>query len=125
MYYNVGDLVIGKIIKVKPFAFFMSFENGCQALLHISEIAEGFVRDIDKFGNVGDELKVKVLNIDQTNGFMRVSLKQVPAEEAYSTHEDAKKRKSSEDANDFKELESKLPKWIDIALKKIEEDTND
>jgi len=121
MGYEIGELVIGEVIKVKPYALFLSFENGSQALLHISEISDGFIRDIEKFGTVGDKLKVKVLHIDETNGFMRVSLKQVPQEECYSTHENNKRRSLGDNDSEFKMLEEKLPGWIESTLKKAEE----
>ena len=86
MNYQVGQLVIGKVYNVKPYALFMNFEDGVTGLLHISEISDSFVRDIEKYGSIGDEIKVKILSIDKENGFLRVSYKQVPLEEAYSSH---------------------------------------
>ena len=122
---QVNDLLIGTVINVKPYALFMSFEDGSQGLLHISEISDSYIRDIEKFGSIGDQIKVKVLSIDSTNGFLRVSLKQVPAEEAFSTHSNAK-RKAPEVVNGgFKQLEENLPNWIDKTLEKIKGESND
>lgn len=116
---QINDLVIGTVVNVKPYALFMSFEDGSQGLLHISEISDSYIRDIEKFGSVGDQLKVKILSIDSSNGFLRVSLKQVPSEESFSTHNNSK-RKAPEVTNvDFKQLEDNLPKWIDETLAKI------
>lgn len=122
---QVNELIIGEVINVKPYALFMSFDDGSQGLLHISEISDSYIRDIEKYGSVGDQIKVKVLSIDATNGFLRVSLKQVPSDEAYSTHSNVK-RKAPEVVNGgFELLEENLPKWIDKTLQKIKGEKND
>lgn len=118
MNYEIGQLIVGKIESVKPYALFLVFEDGAKALLHISEISDSYIRDIEKYGTVGDELKVKVLNIDSHNGFMRVSLKQVPEEEKYSTHSNDKRRVPEVDQANFKDLEERLPEWINETLEK-------
>jgi predicted RNA-binding protein with RPS1 domain len=51
MKFEIDQLVIGKVTKVKPFALFMEFEGGVEGLLHISEISDSYIRDIEKFGS--------------------------------------------------------------------------
>ena len=121
MKYQIGDLVIGKIVSVKPYALFMSFDNGSNGLLHISELSDSYIRDIEKFGSVGDEIKVKVISIDDANGFLRVSYKKVPEEERYSTHVNEARIYLEESEKDFSELEKNLPIWIKETLKKVKE----
>ena len=71
MKYEVGQLVIGTVTNVKPYALFMEFEDGVNGLLHISEISDSFIRDIEKFGTKGDQLKVKIVSIDEKWGQSR------------------------------------------------------
>ena len=118
MNYQVGQLVIGKVYNVKPYALFMSFDEGVTGLLHISEISDSFVRDIEKYGSVGDEIKVKILAIDKENGFLRVSYKQVPPEEAYSSHIN-QRRLPTVTEEEFQPLKDKLDGWINDAYQKI------
>lgn len=118
MNYQVGQLIVGKVYNVKPYALFMSFEEGVTGLLHISEISDSFVRDIEKYGSVGDEIKVKVLSIDKENGFLRVSYKQVPPEEAYSSHTNQRKLPTVTE-EEFLPLKEKLDGWINDAYNKI------
>jgi len=122
--YEVDNLVIGTVSSVKPYALFLTFEDGTQGLLHISEISDSYIRDIEKFGSVGDQMKVKVLSVDSTNGFLRVSLKQVPQEEAYSTHSNGKRKVPEVKNEDFKELEENLPNWIEQTLAKAKGENN-
>ena len=119
MKYQVGQLVIGKVYNVKPYALFMSFDDGVTGLLHISEISDSFIRDIEKYGSVGDEIKVKILSIDKDNGFLRVSYKQVPPEEMYSSHTNQRKVPTTSE-DEFLPLKEKLDSWIKEAYENIE-----
>ena len=121
MMYQVGQLVIGKVYNVKPYALFLSFEEGKTGLLHISEISDSFVRDIEKYGSIGDEIKVKILSIDKENGFLRVSYKQVPPEEAYSSHVNQRKLPEVTE-EEFLPLKEKLEGWINDAYSQIEKE---
>lgn len=119
MDFEIGQLVIGKVNNVKPYALFLEFENNKFGLLHISEISDSFIRDIERYGSIGDEMKVKIIDIDKSNGFLRVSLKQVPKEEFYSNHSDEKTVPVATN-EEFSQLKQKMPKWIEETLEKIE-----
>ena len=119
MKYQVGQLIVGTVYNVKPYALFMSFEDGVTGLLHISEISDSFIRDIEKYGSVGDEIKVKILSIDKDNGFLRVSYKQVPPEEMYSSHTNQRKVPTTSE-DEFLPLKEKLDSWIKEAYENIE-----
>ena len=112
MKYEIGQIVLGTVTNVKPYALFMEFEDGATGLLHISEISDSFIRDIEKFGTKGDQMKVKIIAIDENNGFLRVSFKQVPPDEAYSSHTNSFRKIPEANDEDFKTLEAKLPEWI-------------
>ena len=122
MKYEIGQLIIGRVESVKPYALFLAFDDDVKGLLHISEISDSYIRDIEKFGTIGDELKVKILSIDEHNGFMRVSLKQVPENERFSTHSNDKRHIPEVDKEAFRDLEEHLPGWINDTLEKAKED---
>ena len=122
MSYQIGDLVIGTVENIKPYAIFLSFENGVKGLLHISEISDSYIKDIERFASLNDQMKVKILSIDDSNGFLRVSLKQVPKEERYSTHKNTRRQTIVQSDDDFKPLEERLNKWIKETLRKAEQD---
>ncbi len=118
MGYDIGDFVIGKITQIRPYALFLSFEDGSSGLLHISEISDSYVRDIEKIGTIGDSLKVKVIEKDPYNGFLRLSYKQVPESERYSSHVSNERRIPEQDELGFSSLANKLPEWIENTLEK-------
>lgn len=121
MKYEIGQVVLGTVTNVKPYALFMEFEDGVTGLLHISEISDSFIRDIEKFGTKGDQMKVVIVNIDENNGFLRVSYKRVPKEEAFSSHNNNLRKVPETTSEDFKPLEEKLPEWIATTLKEAKE----
>ena len=116
MKYEIGQIILGKVVNVKPYALFLEFEDGSMGLLHISEISDSFIRDIEKYGSKGDEMKVMDVSIDENNGFLRVSYKRVPQDEAYSTHDNSVRNIPTTTSEDFKPLEEKLPEWIATTL---------
>ena len=120
--YKKGDIVIGTVANVRPYAVFLNFPDGAVGLLHISEISDSFIRDIEKYASIGDEIKVIVISVDPDNGFLRLSLKRVPEEERFSTHtlNDRKPIKTTKD--DFAPLEEKLTDWISETLEKAKKD---
>ena len=121
MKYEIGQVVLGTVTNVKPYALFMEFEDGVTGLLHISEISDSFIRDIEKFGTKGDQMKVVIVSIDENNGFLRVSYKRVPKEEAFSSHNNNLRKVPETSSEDFKPLEEKLPEWIATTLKEAKE----
>ena len=118
MKYEVGQLIIGTVESVKPYALFLVFDDDIKGLLHISEISDSYIRDIEKFGTIGDEMKVKILSIDEHNGFMRLSFKQVPPEEQYSTHCNDSRHIPNIGKESFADLEKHLDGWIQETLAK-------
>jgi small subunit ribosomal protein S1 len=65
--YNVGDVVKGTVMSVKPYGAFIDL-GGISGLLHISQISHDRVMDVEKVLAVGDEIKVMVLSQDQKRG---------------------------------------------------------
>ena len=69
-----GDIVEGVVTKVAKFGAFVDLEDGKSGLVHISEIADTFVKDINNHIAEGDEVKVKVLSIVE-KGKIALSIK--------------------------------------------------
>ena len=124
MKYEVGQIVLGTVTNVKPYALFLEFEDGTTGLLHISEISDSFIRDIERYGSKGDKMKVMIVSIDENNGFLRVSYKKVPPEEAYSSHTNSARKAPDTNDEDFAPLAEKLPEWIKDTLEKAKKDND-
>lgn len=78
---EVGSIVEGKVVRVKPFGAIVSLGK-VQGLVHISQVANSFVQDINDHVKVDDVVKVKVLSIDEENNKIALSIREaLPKEE--------------------------------------------
>ena len=72
----IGTTINGEVVSIKPFGAFIKLENGEQGLVHISEITNDYVKDINDYIQEGQNVKVKVLGKKDQNKFT-LSIKQV------------------------------------------------
>jgi len=64
---KVGRVYKGKVSSVKDFGAFIEIAPGKDGLCHISELSDGFVKNVTEICKVGDELEVKVIAVDDQN----------------------------------------------------------
>lgn len=76
---EVGKIYAGKVVKVMDFGAFVNFMPGVDGMVHISELAEGRVEKVTDVVKEGDEVKVKLMAIDD-RGRMNLSIKAVKGE---------------------------------------------
>ena len=64
---TVGDIVEGKVAKIMNYGAFVDLAGGGSGMIHISEVANSYVKDINEFLKVGDDVRVKVIGINEQN----------------------------------------------------------
>ena len=74
MEFGVGSILEGKVTGITKFGAFVSLPEGKSGLVHISEIAYSYVNDVKDHLKEGQEVKVKVISIDE-NGRINLSIK--------------------------------------------------
>jgi transcriptional accessory protein Tex/SPT6 len=79
--YKLADLkpdmmLTGKVVRVTKFGAFVDVGADKEGLVHVSEMAEGFVRNPADVASVGSEVPVRVLGVDLEKGQIRLSMKQ-------------------------------------------------
>jgi small subunit ribosomal protein S1 len=62
--FQVGVIVDGKVTKIVPFGAFVEIGESVEGLVHISEMARGHVEKPEDVVRVGDQIKVKVMDVD-------------------------------------------------------------
>ena len=72
---SVGSILEGKVVSVMPFGAFVDIGNKQSGLVHISELSSRYVKDINDCVKKGDNVKVKVIKIDES-GKISLSMKQ-------------------------------------------------
>src|SRR5438067_10103253 len=75
--YNVGDELEGKVTKVVTFGAFVEILDGVEGLVHISELAQHHVESPREIVHPGDEIRVKILEIDSERRRLSLSAKRV------------------------------------------------
>ena len=75
MTYQTGQIVEGKVTGIQPYGAFVALDRNTSGLIHISEISDGYVRDISRYVKVGDTVRVKIIDFDEKNNQARLSLK--------------------------------------------------
>ena len=72
----VGSILDGKVTGITKFGAFVALPEGKSGLVHISEIAYSYVNEVSDHLHEGQEVKVKIIGIDQANR-INLSIKQV------------------------------------------------
>jgi polyribonucleotide nucleotidyltransferase len=75
---EIGKIYNGKVKRITNFGAFCEIAPGKEGLVHVSELSDTFVKDVSSVVKVGDEFKVKVVNIDELG---RINLSKKRAEE--------------------------------------------
>lgn len=76
MEFGVGSILEGKVTGITKFGAFVSLPEGRSGLVHISEIAYSYVNEVSDHLQEGQEVKVKVIGIDENNR-INLSIKKV------------------------------------------------
>jgi small subunit ribosomal protein S1 len=110
--YAVGDIVKGKVTKMTDFGAFIDMGNGLEGLLHISEISNEKIKNLESVLSIGQELDVKIVKIEPEARKIGLSLKGVKGVEKASGKKDQPQEEqtdteASEDAVEEKAVEAK------------------
>ncbi|MBN1319605.1 MAG: 30S ribosomal protein S1 [Thermoleophilia bacterium] len=99
---QVNEIVHGQVTKLVSFGAFVEIEEGVEGLIHISELAQHHVEDPSEIVRPGQEVNVKIIEIDPERRRLSLSLKRLEPE--YRIHEDA--LIEDEEAEEGEELEA-------------------
>lgn len=105
MNYKKGDIILGKVTGIENYGVFLSFENGYSGLIHISEISDSYINDINDIYKIGDEITAKILSVEENNHY-KLSIKEMKTKSK-------KEKKIKETKTGFSTLSNKLNEWIE------------
>ena len=112
--YKKGNIVTGCVTGIEKYGIFVSLDNYYSGLVHISEISDSFVRNINDYVNIGETINVKILDINENDFHLKLSIKNID----YRIN---KKKRANivEVGSGFNCLKDKLDDWISIKEKEI------
>lgn len=112
--YEKGNVVKGIVTGIESYGVFVSFDQFYSGLIHISELSHSFVKDVHDFVNIGDQIYVEILDVDEESNHLKLSIKNI----IYKKDGYVRRKKIEETASGFTTLAKKLPTWINDSLKK-------
>ncbi len=106
---EVGRVVEGKVTGITDFGAFVELDKGKTGLIHISEVAHTYVKDVNQHLKVEDRVKVKVISVGD-DGKIGLSIKRLQSPPPKERHQSKKKDLSFEDklSRFFKESDEKF-----------------
>lgn len=111
--FKVNDEVTGIVTGIESYGIFVNVDD-YSGLIHISEISENFVRNVGDFAIVGDKIKVKIIEIDEKDKHLKLSLKSLNEEK-----KKVKKEKIGETSKGFSSLQDNLEEWVNNKISEI------
>lgn len=116
--YKEGEIIKGCVTGIEKYGAFIGLDEYYSGLIHISEISDGYVSNIHNFLEIGETIYVKVLEVDDENYQVKLSIKDIDYK--------VRRRRApiKESPNGFNALENKLPEWIKNKIKEINSEKN-
>ncbi|GIN88382.1 RNA-binding protein S1 [Heyndrickxia sporothermodurans] len=99
---EVGSKLQGKVTGITNFGAFVELPEGSTGLVHISEVADNYVKDINEHLKVGDEVLVKVIN--EKDGKIGLSIRK--AKEQTQTQNQSNRPRQNKPSNNYRTKEN-------------------
>lgn len=113
--FEKGKIIRGTVTSITSYGAFVSCDDYYTGLIHISEISNGFVKDVNNFFKVGDVISVEVLDVDEELGHLKLSIKNINKKQPYKK----RRRMIVETKSGFSTLKKMLPIWMEDSLRKM------
>ncbi|HLS88604.1 MAG TPA: S1 RNA-binding domain-containing protein [Sphingobacteriaceae bacterium] len=115
----VGDIVEGTVTGITRFGAFVELPNGQTGLVHISEVADTYVEDVNDHYKVSDKVKVKVLSMEDDGRKIGLSIRQ--AQPGYDPNRSRRRggRGGGRRDSSFEDLLSRFMKESEMKLAEL------
>ena len=114
--YEVGKIIKGKVTGIENYGIFLNIDNKYTGLIHISEISDQYVKNVQDYVNLNEKIKARIIGIDVKNNQLKLSIKDV------KNYRYSKKNNNGiiETPKGFSTIEEKLPLWIEEKYRTLE-----
>ena len=72
--YKIGNIIKGQVTGIEKYGIFINIDPWYDGLIHISEISEGYVKDVNDYVKVGDTIYCQILDVDEENLQLKLSI---------------------------------------------------
>lgn len=111
---KVGSVVKGVVTGIQSYGIFVKINDEYSGLIHISEITERFVKNVNKYAKIGETIYVEINEIEEKNKKCILTVKGL-------NYRIVDNPKIKESVRGFTPLKQHLPIWIDEKLKEWNE----
>lgn len=117
---QIGNIFEGTVTGIQPYGAFVSLNEHTQGLIHVSEIQSGFTKNIHDVLQVGQKVRVQIIDIDEYS--QKISLSRRTLEKGFVPSPYKRKRyfTNKNKKIGFRSIEKQLPVWIEEALEMLE-----
>jgi len=109
--YKVGSIIKGQVTGIEKYGIFVSVDPWYDGLIHISEVSEGFVRNIHDFVKIGETIYCQVLEVNDDTLQLKLSIKNINYKASNDNNPIQETRKG------FLPLKENLKVWLEEKLK--------
>ena len=112
---NKNDIIQVTVTGVQKYGAFVNTKDGkYDGLIHISEISYGFVKNVNDYLKVGDNIYAEVVDVDENDNHLKLSIKDIDYKK-----DGARLKRMAETKNGFSPLKDNLDIWINKKIKEI------
>ncbi len=108
-----NDVIKATVTGVQKYGAFVSTDN-YDGLIHISEISYGYVKNVNDYLKVGDNIYAEVVEVDDKDNHLKLSIKDIDYK-----NDGTKLKRMAETKSGFKPLKDNLELWINEKIKEI------
>lgn len=105
--FKKGEIIKGTVTGIEKYGIFVNLDNYYTGLIHISEISNFFVKNINDYVKIGETIKAEVLDVNEKESHVKLSIKNID----YRFNR-KRRTKIVETKTGFKTLKIKLNEWI-------------
>ena len=122
MDYQIGTIIDGTVTGIQPYGAFVSLDKETQGLIHVSEIQSGYTKNIHDVLQVGQEVRVQIIDIDEYS--QKISLSRRTLEQKFVQLPYKRKRyfTNKNKRIGFRTIAEALPKWTAEAKEMLEKE---
>ena len=115
---EVGNVVEGIVTGIEKYGIFVKLNENYCGLIHISQVIDGYVKNIDDFAKVGERIFVEIISVDDQSNKCILSIKNI-------NYRKDGNESIKESIRGFSPLKHHLPIWIAEKMHELHEENYD
>ncbi len=116
MGYKIGQIIKGEITGIQPYGAFVSLDSHTQGLIHVSEIQAGYTKNIHQFLEIGQKVRVQIIDIDEYTKKISLSLRTLAEYSPVPAYQRKRYFTNRNKNIGFRSIQAQMPKWIEETL---------